>query len=73
VLHALDATLTALRLFAPEAASNARVVLNAPANPDASTGTNGDEIERLGIADRIFRLERDQDDVGALVDWIVGP
>ena len=72
VLHALDATLLALRTFAPEAAELTRVVVNAPSQPDASTGSNADEIERLGIASEVIRLERDATHVEALAAWVLG-
>jgi dethiobiotin synthetase len=48
VLHELTATLKALELLARKPDL---VLLNSPASPDASTGTNRAEIERLGIAE----------------------
>jgi hypothetical protein len=56
VLHDLTATLTAMR-------ANARmpefVVLSAAREPDASTGTNADELARLGIATPVAVLGRE--------------
>jgi dethiobiotin synthetase len=71
VLHSVDATLTVLRVFAPETMARLRVVLSAPAEPDASTGTNAAELERLGIASPVVALERGATDVGPLIDWLL--
>jgi len=53
VLHDLSATLCALRATAraPD-----YVLLSASRPPDASTGTNADELRRLGIADPVAVL-----------------
>ncbi len=47
VLHDVRATLVAARASGVDAAT---VVLSRPAAADASTGTNADELERLGVA-----------------------
>jgi len=58
VLHDSTATLLA-------AAARGRrpdlVALSAARSADASTGTNADELERLGIAGRVFRCKRDDE------------
>jgi dethiobiotin synthetase len=55
VLHDLSATLIAMQHIARKPDI---VLLNAPELPDASTGTNRDQIERLGIARITGRAER---------------
>jgi dethiobiotin synthetase len=67
VLHELGATITALGAIAraPDA-----VILSAAATPDASTGTNADELRRLGVADPLVCLGRNDMDVSALADWV---
>ncbi len=57
VLHDLTATLKALEFVARKPDL---VLLNAPATPDASTGSNRAEIERLGIAEVAGALGRNQ-------------
>lgn len=54
VLHDLRACLTAMRFLAPELPAPG-VILQPPRVPDSSTGTNAQEIERLGIA-RVLAL-----------------
>jgi dethiobiotin synthetase len=58
VLHDLRATLSALRALAREPDL---VVLSAARAPDASTGTNAEELVRLGIASPVAVLERNSD------------
>jgi dethiobiotin synthetase len=64
VLHDLRATLSALGAAAraPEL-----VVLSASRMPDASTGTNASELERLGIVSPVAVLERNNAAAGAAV------
>ncbi len=50
------------------------VALSAARMPDASTGTNADELQRLGIAARVFRCGRDDaSGVQALADALLAP
>jgi dethiobiotin synthetase len=58
VLHDLRSTLSALRAVAREPDL---VVLSAARTPDASTGTNAEELVRLGIASPVAVLERNSD------------
>jgi dethiobiotin synthetase len=58
VLHDLRATLSALRTLAREPDL---VVLSAARPPDASTGTNAQELVRLGIARPVAVLQRNSD------------
>ena len=58
VLNDLRATLSALRTLAREPDL---VVLSAARPPDASTGTNAEELLRLGIASPVAVLERNSD------------
>lgn len=55
VLHDVGACVRAAEV---DGISFAAVVLSAPANPDASTGTNAAEIERLGLADAVVTFPR---------------
>jgi dethiobiotin synthetase len=55
VLHDLSATLLAMQQIARKPDI---VLLNAPELPDASTGTNREQIERLGITRITGRIER---------------
>jgi dethiobiotin synthetase len=57
VLHDLTATLGALERLARKPDI---VLLNSPSQPDASTGTNRAEIERLGIAEVAAVLGRNE-------------
>lgn len=57
VLHDLRACVLALRHEGP-GLPPPRVLLQPPATPDASTGTNAAEILALGIADAVLRLPR---------------
>lgn len=61
VLHDLRACLTAMRSLAPELPPPG-VVLQPPAIPDSSTGTNAQEIERLGIARVLAVFARSEPD-----------
>lgn len=68
VLHDTRATLLALTTQGrrPDA-----VVLSQARPPDASTGTNAVELERLGIAERVFLVRAGRpDDARAVVDWL---
>ena len=62
VLHDVGACVRAAEV---DGISFAAVVLSAPAQADASTGTNAAEIERLGLADAVvtFPRARVEDDV----------
>jgi dethiobiotin synthetase len=57
VLHEVSACLLAIRTLAPDLPAPA-VILNEPAAPDASTGTNADELDALGIAGGVVVLPR---------------
>jgi dethiobiotin synthetase len=65
VLHELTATLRALRAAgrAPD-----HVVLSAARGSDASTGTNADELRRLGIADPALELGPNEGDAMSFVE-----
>jgi dethiobiotin synthetase len=65
VLHELTATLRALGAAgrAPD-----HVVLSAARGSDASTGTNADELRRLGIADPALELGPNASDATSLVE-----
>ena len=68
VLHELTATLRAL------GAAGRRpdhVVLSAARGVDASTGTNADELRRLGVADPAAVLRQGSDDAEALVPLLL--
>jgi dethiobiotin synthetase len=79
VLHEVSACLFVLRTLAPDL-PEATVILNEPAEPDASTGTNAGELELLGIAGGVVvlpraeptsatALERAAGVAGRLVSW----
>jgi dethiobiotin synthetase len=79
VLHDVTATLFAMRQLAP-GLPEAVVALMAPAEPDASTGTNGGELVGLGIARRVVTFPRapSRDDevqarAGALIELLGVP
>lgn len=55
VLHDVGATVRAARADGLELAA---LVLSAPERPDASTGTNGDELVRLGLAPAVVTFPR---------------
>lgn len=57
VLHDVTAALFALRMLAPQLPELA-VALLAPAEPDASTGTNAAELLSLGIASTVATFPR---------------
>lgn len=57
VLHELSACLLALRVLGPELPP-ARVVLQSPELPDASTTTNADELVQLAISDEALLIPR---------------
>lgn len=57
VLHDVTACQLALKVLASEL-REVVVVLQAPSNPDASTGTNAAELLALGLADRVFGIPR---------------
>jgi dethiobiotin synthetase len=57
VLHDLRACSIALSALAPSIPAPI-IVLQAPEHPDGSTGTNREELQRLGVAKRIFDLPR---------------
>ena len=66
VLHDVLSTLRAM-----EATSRCPdwLVLSAPESPDATTGTNLDELRRLGVQPRLLRLPRNgTDELRALLD-----
>jgi dethiobiotin synthetase len=71
VLHDVTATLGA-------AAARGRtpdlVVLSAAREPDASTGTNAGELQRLGLVARPFALGRNESTgIASLVDALLAP
>lgn len=71
VLHDVTATLGAARARgrAPDV-----VVLSAARDADASTGTNGRELARLGLVAQPFTLGRDDSaGIAALVDALLAP
>jgi dethiobiotin synthetase len=57
VLHDVTATLHAYRTLASELPSPV-LLLQPPATPDTSTGTNADEITWLGITSQVFLFPR---------------
>jgi dethiobiotin synthetase len=57
ILHEVACCMLALRTFAPEL-PRPIIVLNAPSVPDASTGTNAQELEELGTAAAIVEMPR---------------
>jgi dethiobiotin synthetase len=57
VLHEVTATLLAWRVLAPGLAEPV-VALQAPAEADASTGTNAGELLTLGIAKSVVAFPR---------------
>jgi 8-amino-7-oxononanoate synthase len=69
VLHELSATLEAMRA---RGRTPDLIVLSAARGPDLSTGSNGEELARLGIAQPVAVMQRDRDDgVEALVDRLL--
>jgi len=69
VLHEVRATLTAMRACGREPD---HLVLSAAREPDASTGSNADELIRLGISPVSAALARNDDSaVSALVDRLL--
>ncbi len=58
VLHDIAACQLALTVKLTGAALGITVVLQTPATPDASTGTNAAELQLLGIADKVFTMPR---------------
>lgn len=58
VLHDVSVCVAAVRTLAPLLLDRLHVALSAPATPDASSGTNGPELERLGVADRVHWFPR---------------
>lgn len=69
VLHEVRATLTAMRACGREPD---HLVLSAAREPDASTGSNADELFRLGVATPSAALARNDDSaVNALVDRLL--
>lgn len=70
VLHDVTATLAAA---AARGRSPDRVVLSAARAPDASTGTNAAELQRLGLVPQPFALGRhDSTGIVGLVDALLG-
>ncbi|WP_437733169.1 ATP-dependent dethiobiotin synthetase BioD [Sorangium sp. So ce1335] len=67
VLHEVTCCLLALRTLAP-GLPPALVVLNPPAAPDASTGTNAAELESLGITSGAIAMPRDASTAPASLD-----
>ncbi|WP_437621861.1 ATP-dependent dethiobiotin synthetase BioD [Sorangium sp. So ce1151] len=57
ILHEVACCLLALRTLVP-GLPPALVVLNPPATPDASTGTNAGELEALGISSGVVAMPR---------------
>ncbi|WP_437937046.1 dethiobiotin synthase [Sorangium sp. So ce341] len=57
ILHEVASAVLVLRALAP-GLPPAQVVLNPPAAPDASTGTNAGELEALGIATGAVEMPR---------------
>lgn len=57
VLHEVAACLLVLRTL-PTPPVTPLVVLQSPTDPDASTGTNADELVRLGIAPQVLVMPR---------------
>jgi dethiobiotin synthetase len=57
VLHDVTAALHVLRTLAPEL-PKATLLLQPPTSPDTSTGTNAEEIEWLGIAQKPYMFPR---------------
>lgn len=69
VLHQLTATLEAMRARGREPDC---VVLSAPADPDASTGTNATELATLGITRPLAVLGRNREsDISPLADALL--
>lgn len=71
VLHELSACLLALRVLGPNLPAPL-VVLQAPAQTDASTGTNAAELATLGIASGVLSVPRGEA-LGAEVQRAMGP
>jgi dethiobiotin synthetase len=57
ILHEIAACLVVLRTLAPELPAP-QVVLNAPPVPDASTSTNAEELDTLGIVQGVMVMPR---------------
>jgi dethiobiotin synthetase len=58
VLHDIAACLFVLRARVPSAAARLAVLLQTPLKPDASTGTNADELRLLGISANAVTMPR---------------
>lgn len=67
-LGVLHEVASARRILGPEAWARTLVVLSAPAEPDASTGTNVDELRWLAWAERAVTWARDAVDGALLAD-----
>src|SRR5690606_38111150 len=73
-LGCLHSVAAVYRALAPGGRVPDHLVLRAPAEADASTGTNALELERLGLPRPVCTVRRDcPDDLQPLVDLLLAP